>query len=357
MNKTFLWCILLGIAAVPLTVLFFKIPRGEMVFPSFAPNAYMTPQYNPQSLMWTEATSSAEWQPRDSAASFVFRDKMWIMGGLNGNADVDSAHTIRYWEAPHLNDIWTSDDGVYWKEEKEHAEWLPRRSMSVVLFQDKLWMFGGWSPFSGYTNDIWQSDDGLTWEEVVSNAPWTAREGQVAEIFQGRIWMMGGVNYDTREVKNDVWYSNDGIHWNQATSTVPWRPRWDHASAVFKGRLFIAGGMNLTKETFKDIWVSSDGMMWELANVAPPWQERQGFALINFHDMLWTIGRLNDSENGGLNDIWYSDDGISWHKTAADPAWLGREDHAALLFKDRMYVYGGMGADWQWRNDVWISSK
>ncbi len=102
---------------------------------------------------------------------------------------------------------------------------------------------------------------------------------------------------------------------------------------------------------------SSDGLNWELANANPPWPERQGHSLVVFHDKLWIIGRLNDAEVDGANDIWYSDDGVNWQKTETDPPWLGREDHSVLVFKDKIFVFAGMGSDWRWHNDVWVSSE
>lgn len=312
--------------------------------------------WNTSSLTWAIATSSAEWEPRDSAVSFVFQDKIWTMGGLNGNKNVESNHYIKYWEAPHFNDIWTSEDGIKWNMAKEHAEWPERRSMSVVYFQNKLWMFGGWSPTSGYSSNIWQSSDGVTWTKVVESAPWPPREGQTAEVFQNKIWMVGGVNYDNRETKNDIWWSDDGIKWQEVKSKAPWSPRWDHALAVFKGKLFLSGGMNLNGETFKDVWSSGDGLNWELVNPAPPWRERQGHSLVVLNDKLWTIGSLPDMSKREINDVWYTDDGLTWQKTETDPRWIGREDHSVLVFKDRIFVFGGMDSNWRWKNDVWISS-
>ncbi len=324
-------------------------------------------QFEPALLSWSLATSSAAWETRDSAASFVFKGKMWTMGGLDGNTKVQGDNKVRYWEAPHFNDIWSTTDGVNWKLEKSNAEWAPRRSMTVVEFNGKLFMFGGWSSITGYASDIWQSEDGISWIKVVSQAPWPAREGHSAEVFDGKIWLFGGVNYDKRETKNDVWYSSDGVNWEQATpkrdnlatgqaTTIPWSTRWDQATAVFKGKIFLAGGMDLKGNTFNDEWVSSDGLNWELVTANAPWPSRQGHSLVVYKDRLWIIGRLNDKETGGPNDVWYSDDGVDWRKTDADPPWIGREDHSVLVFRDRIWVFGGTGADWRWHNDVWFSN-
>jgi len=313
----------------------------------------VAPQYQPQNLSWVPATSTAEWEQRDSAASFIFQNKIWIMGGLRGDTVTSSGHVVEYWEAPHFNDIWSTSDGVTWTEERANAAWTPRRSMSVVEFNGELWMFGGWSPISGYSQEIWKSSDGVVWTRATTTAPWSAREGQQVEIFQNKIWTLGGVNYDTRQVFNDVWYSSDGLNWQQAPS-APWSPRWDDAITVHDGKLFLTAGMNLNKQTFNDVW-SFDGTNWQLITDSPPWQSRQGHGLVSYKGYLWSVGRLNDSEGGGVNDIWFSKDGHEWQKTNTDPLWLGREDHAVLVYNDRIYVFGGMDSNWHWQNDVWMS--
>lgn len=308
-----------------------------------------------EDMRWTEVTMAAPWEARDSGEVFLFQDKMWIMGGLNGNETIGEDNTIEYWKAPHFNDIWHSKDGVQWNQVTASAEWSPRRSMSAVFFKDKLWMFGGWSPTTGYTNDIWSSVDGIHWTQAVQNAEWPAREGQLAEIFQNKIWLIGGVNYDNRETKNDVWYSEDGISWTEARD-IPWQSRWDHATTVHNGKIVLTGGMNLQGETFNDVWATEDGLTWRLLTENPPWEARQGHAMESYKGKLWLIGRFNDADSGGPNDVWYSQNGTLWKKTASDPQWKGREDLFSTVFKNTIWIFGGMDADWKWRNDIWQSN-
>jgi hypothetical protein len=308
----------------------------------------------PENLQWTEATPSASWEPRDSGEVFVFKNKMWIMGGVNGNDYVKENHLVKYWEAPHFNDIWNTEDGVHWQKVANQNTWAPRRSMTVAFFNNKLWMLGGWSPIKGYTNDIWTSNDGVHWTRAVEHAEWSAREGHSLEVFQNKLWLIGGVNYNERQTKNEVWYSENGINWKKVEN-IPWKPRWDHATEVFNGKLFLTGGMNLAGEIFNDVWMSEDGLSWTLVTDNPPWERRQGHMLISYKDYLWLIGRLNDAESGGKNDVWFSKDGASWQKTINDPPWTGREDFFSAVFKDKIWIFGGMDANWKWRNDVWAS--
>ena len=305
------------------------------------------------SYAWREATSSAEWRARDSAESFVFAGRMWLVGGINADAEVNTeAHYVQYWKAPHFNDIWSTADGVTWEQSSTTAAWPPRRSMSIVEYRGALFMFGGWSPVGSYQSDIWRSEDAVHWTKE-GEAPWPAREGQTAVIYRDRLYMMGGVNYDAREEKNDVWYTDDGFNWTEAVEHAPWEPRWDHAAAVFNDKIYLIAGMDLHENVFEDIWTTEDGTHWQEASSTPLWQTRQGSVLVPFDGALWLIGRLNDDIYGGTNDMWYTRDGINWTEWSHNLPWIGREDHSVSVFKDSIWIFGGMGADWHWRGDVW----
>ncbi len=306
-----------------------------------------------QDIEWSELVVSAPWAARDSGASFVFDNRLWYMGGLNGDGLPGEDHVVKYWEATYFNDVWSSPNGSEWQKESTHAAWSPRRSMSVAELNGVLFMYGGWSQTEGYVSDIWYSDDGYTWLEAPTTTPWSPREGQTLEVFDGKLWLIGGVNYDERKVFNDVWYSEDGLTWTEAPlSGDRWSGRWDHATAVFQDELYLVGGMNLKKETFGDVWKSRDGARWERVSLLPG-ATRQGHGLVSYAGELWTIGRLNDVEGGGENDIWHSSDGVSWERADMLPSWTGREDHAVHVLNDAIYVYGGMSADWVWMHDVW----
>jgi len=354
------WLVLPATILVLLVVIYFYFPHNKArssAKEQFSINQQV-PQFEPRFLSWSQATSSANWEARDSAVSFVFQNKIWMIGGLDGNGHIDANGVERYWEAPHFNDIWSTIDGVHWTLETAHADFPPRRSMSVIEFKGKLWMIGGYSPAGGLQSDVWQSDDGVHWHEVAAKATFIPREGQTVEVFKDRLWMIGGVNYSKRKALNDVWYSDNGTDWFLATSSAPWSPRWDHDTEIFDGKMYLASGMDLTLQTFNDVWITDDGFTWTLVQAHAPWEGRQGGQLISFKGLLWIIGRLNDgADKNGPNDVWYSSDGTTWQKTETDPPWTGREDYSGLVYNGRIYVFGGMDANWQWRNDVWFSSN
>lgn len=306
-------------------------------------------------LLWKQASTSAPWAARDSHAAFFFNDKVWIAGGISGNGLVSGA-AVKYWEFPHFNDVWNSSDGITWEKAADKVAWPPRRSMSIIEHQGKLWMFGGWSPIGGYQNDIWVSADGVLWRRVVENAPWSEREGQITLIWNNKIFMFGGVNYDLRTTFNDVWSSEDGITWKQEVAHAAWSPRWDHSISDLGGTLYLTAGMTIGGATFRDVWSSKDGVHWELVTNTPPWESRQGHALLRYRGKLWLVGRLNDKDDEfGSNDVWFSENGNVWEKVDTDPQWLGREDFAGFVYRGKMWVNGGMDVNKHWNNDIWYA--
>ena len=307
-------------------------------------------------LDWKELDIESPFSDRDSHASVVFDNKMWIMGGLNANGFQRADGSTPYWKVPHYSDIWNSSDGINWNLVIEDAPWGKKRSLFAIEFNGKLWMIGGWSPTHGYTNDMWSSLDGIEWTKVVTENPPPIIEGHQMEVFKGKLWMAGGVHYDKQKESNEVWSSVDGVNWVQVTADAGWAPRWDHSFTSFQGKLWITGGMKLGTSNFGDVWNSSDGKNWNLVTDTPPWQSRQGHAGVVYRDLLWLVGRFDNVNAGGVNDIWFTADGITWEKTHTDPSWQGREDHAVMLFLDKIWIVGGMGSDKVWRNDIWYSS-
>ena len=100
------------------------------------------PVFNPLKLDWQESTGSAEFEARDSHGLVAFKNKLWVMGGLNGNCCVQKLGLVDYEKAPHFLDVWSSEDGKIWKLENASAPWGKRRSIQVVEFKNKLFLLG-----------------------------------------------------------------------------------------------------------------------------------------------------------------------------------------------------------------------
>jgi leucine-zipper-like transcriptional regulator 1 len=307
---------------------------------------------------WKATTLNAPWSTRDSHGSVVFDNKMWVFGGIDGGKDFDG----NYGNLPHRSDIWSSSDGANWELITENAPWGKRRSPSMAIFQDKIWLIGGFVEHdrnSDHKHDIWVSENGKDWERIVSFAPWTARSGHSVVVFDNKLWIIGGVNFFERKLKNDVWYSEDGINWKEANASAPWSGRYDHAVVTFKDKLWLMGGCGFgegVESTKNDIWSSENGKDWELVVEHAPWPARHGHTSVVFKDKIWTISGWNTEQGKGLKDVWYSENGSTWNKTEKDTPWEGREDHTSIVFDNKIWVLGGMDSNWEWKNDVWYSN-
>jgi len=311
--------------------------------------------FNPTHLNWEIATSSAPWPARDSHALYIFDNKIWLLGGLDATKSTRGKIT-NYKKANYYNDIWFSTNGIEWVRAKEHADFPPLRSVSVISFKGDLYMLGGWSPVVGYKNGIWKSVNGLDWVKIAESPPYGDREGQKLVIFKDKLWLIGGVKYGalfTRKTFNDIWSSDDGVHWTLEASSTPWHPRWDHDAIVFKSGLWVIGGMNFGGKGYSDVWCSEDGKQWQLVTNTAPFGKRQGHGAVVFKDLMWVVGGLNAATGEGVGDAWYTSNGYDWIKTERDGLWIGREDHGVIVFKDKIWIVGGMDTSFKWHNDVW----
>ena len=136
----------------------------------------------------------------------VYDDKMWILGGF---------------EPGRVNDVWSSSDGEIWECVTSAAEWPPRNLPTCLVYDGKMWLMGGSDQIQRKSvtyNDVWNSTDGQNWNLVTPNAAWSARSAASSLVFNGKIWIFGGMDAPYGRAHNhDVWYSTDGIGWEQAT--------------------------------------------------------------------------------------------------------------------------------------------
>jgi hypothetical protein len=66
---------------------------------------------------------------------------MWVLGGTT--------------ETAGKNDVWYSIDGTNWIRATDSAEWVERGWHTSIVFDNKMWVLGGWN--NGSRNDLWYS--------------------------------------------------------------------------------------------------------------------------------------------------------------------------------------------------------
>lgn len=255
-------------------------------------NSYAAPPRDvwssPDGRTWKLVQKQAPWIHSDLPMSLVFADRMWMMGGwYNGRLEGHSASS----------QVWSSTNGSEWKQVTEAAGWSPRIAAAAVVFNDRMWILGGTENYyfgdeASLKNDVWSSADGISWKQHTAAAPWSPRAYHQAAVLNGRIYVFGGGNYVPKyEEHNDVWSSADGVHWKQETADAPWHPRLWFSAAVYRNRIWVVGGWsNNPSQNWGDVWHSADGRHWEKLETAVTWKERHEHSVFVFQDKLWVAG-------------------------------------------------------------------
>lgn len=260
----------------------------------------------------------------------------------------------------------------------------PRDGAGALVFEDKLWLLGGWN--SGdktnfpldCVNDVWSSLNGAEWTVERPNTfgkpgfdparEWEGRHTAGYAVFKNRMWIVGG-DAIQRHYQDDVWNSVDGRSWVHVNRgrKVPWGPRVLHCTLVFKNRIWVLGGQTLPQfasageRFYDDVWNSTDGITWrQIKPKDPHWTPRGmiGGSVI-FKDRMWVLGggtydTPQHPQRKFYNDVWSSPDGVNWQRHAEHAPWKARQYHEVAVFDDKMWVLEGWNQTN--RNDVWYSS-
>ena len=144
-------------------------------------------------IHWDLATAAAPWSPRAFHAVLAFDNKLWLIGGGKW---LPSAEVY--------SDIWNSPDGVHWTKVTDKAPGHPRFWFSSLVYKNRMWIMGGMQDAKHYfSNDVWCSTDGLIWTQLNSDKVWSRRHESSAYVFDGKIWLGGGMHDGV--VTNDFW--------------------------------------------------------------------------------------------------------------------------------------------------------
>ncbi len=286
---------------------------------------------------WQQMTASAAWPARSMHAAVSFRDELWVLGG-----------GIDRYSSESVNDVWSSTDGIDWVERTAHAAWTSRMAHSAAVFREKVWIMGGLSLASD-VGDVWWSDDGIAWTGVPQESPWTERSSPTAVSEGGILYLLGGLHRGTTladvwQTANGSdwtclapqapWSSRAGFQ-SVLFSGGLWILGGVHTDTPTG-----------TAECLNDVWTSPDGAVWTPAMLHAAWRGRDFHAAVAFDRKIWVLGGEYVEGTGHaattcvLNDVWYSEDGTDWHQAPNAP-WAARSRPAAVTFGGKLWVLGG----------------
>lgn len=255
----------------------------------------------------------------------VYNDKIWVIGGESGGNPSKT--------------VWSYSSLGQWENKTAGVPWEGRANHAAVVYQNKLFILGGWGYVgSRYKNDVW-SFDGSTWAQLTASAEWSGRSGLAAVAYNNKIWIFGGYGSDGN--KNDVWSSTDGVTWMRETD-APWQARSGAQALVYDGKVWLIGGSPYYRDT---LWLF-DGTSWE-PSISNPWSYRLGHGLAVKDEKLWLMGGADGTNS---TDLWYYSSQDGWKRGTNY-----REQGGTLVaFNNELVSLGGFAtSDGRYEHGVW----
>lgn len=204
--------------------------------------------FSANGVEWTTRAKEAPWSPRKGFAAASFLGKLWIIGGVTGEAS--GVKNVNRHPSNFGDQVWSSVDGADWEPIRaEHPlPWPTRMNPNVAVFKEKLWLIGG-QGVDGALSDVWNTHDGVTWTRVSESAPPLMSTGENCVVHDGKLWIL-----TSEENAGAAWSSDDGVNWRKVLHHGPWGDASPKYVTSHLGLLFY-----FAEETF---WVSNDGAAW-----------------------------------------------------------------------------------------------
>ncbi|SIT12701.1 Kelch motif-containing protein [Zobellia uliginosa] len=252
-------------------------------------NSYSLPNCNSDiwssdnGMNWRSVTSN-QFGARRGHATAVFKDKIWVISGIN----TDASPYVEY------DDIWSSTDGETWTQELEHAPFGHMFYPSLTVFHDKMFLIGA-NRTSSLKTEVWSTTDGISWT-LESSDPFPPREAHQTVVFNDKLYVIGGQAEGI--AYNEIWESDNGSTWTRLTlSGDIFSDRYHHGVVVYDGKVWILGGMGLLTGPYADIYYSDNMEDWtQYTDLGPSPTPLNKFATLNYDGAIWIFGGHDNRE-------------------------------------------------------------
>ena len=233
-------------------------------------------------------------------SAVVYNEKMYIFGGNDGDPN-DTYDNDNLWEYDFKSDSWA--------RKSEGA--TPRDTHSTVVYDGKMYIYGGWDDDLDRVNDLWEYNFATnSWSQKTSGA--TARNQHSAVVYDGKMYIFGGTGV-TGYSLNDLWeYNIESDTWARKSDAPV--ARENHSALVHNNKMYVTAG-NVESESSDEIVVSNFLLEYNFTN--DTWSQKGAIPFVSIdqpavylNGMIYIFGgiiiELNEPVTF-LNDVWKYD--------------------------------------------------
>jgi hypothetical protein len=180
---------------------------------------------------WTQETTLPDGM--DESPGVIHQGGLWLIGGCSANPTGPRSNRVRCYRKNSKNEFGWND--------LPDAPFPPRMGHACVVFKEKIWVLGGLDADNQPLNDVWnctvnlsEKEDGTliapVWAEVSPPASWSPRcmfaaavkpVSETQYFREESLWICGGTRHPYRgDVAADFWYTEDGKEWTNKTSDL-----------------------------------------------------------------------------------------------------------------------------------------
>jgi N-acetylneuraminic acid mutarotase len=143
------------------------------------------------------------------------------------------------------NDVWRSRNGIKWEPVADNVEFLKGECFagSLASFHGKLWMVCGGT--NGYgqgeiRKEVWSSIEGKVWKKE-RDFGGSKRYYTDICVWDNKLWVIGGYNHEEGNIKS-IWYMKPDGTWKEYETPNDYIGRHATAIAVYNNSLVITCG-------------------------------------------------------------------------------------------------------------------
>lgn len=276
--------------------------------------------------------------PRVCHSSVLYKSKMYIFGGHNPDPGSNLINDLKneLFELDFKTNTWRQIEGPNFPYRTEH---------SSVCTQGRMLIFGGYSGLGGYKNDIVVCDleNGFKWETIPPKGDFpSARSAHSICLYNNKVFLFGG--WDGRTSNNNFYKFNISKGtWKKVKFTgQPPDARRSHGAVVIDDSMFIFGGYDGQRNVppvLHRFNFTTKSWSTEEAKGQPPCG-RSRTKVLHYHNTIAVFGgwdRVNHFQK------WheYNLETRTWHERDVDFPGKGVGQHSAVIYNNTVYVFGG----------------